>query len=260
MNKLSLLILSLAFILNACTTTKEVDVEYRTNPSLETDKLVKGKLDKNRKYQFESTTRDGVIISDSNIDSQALVLADAAKPEDLLAHKRRQDVLANNNKVSSEGVNDTQESQTEVASDTQESQTAAASDTQELQTEVASETQESEAYVPEIEQENNLIYYFTYDSINLDQKSVESLIVHAKKMQQEQYLKLRLEGHTDERGSRNYNLALGENRALAIRDIFTLYDVDDRIEIVSYGEEKPQAYKHNTKAWQKNRRVELIFY
>lgn len=105
-----------------------------------------------------------------------------------------------------------------------------------------------------------IIFYFDFDSINLSQQSIAGLIIYAKKMRQNPQLKLRLEGHADERGSRNYNLALGESRALAIRDVLALYSVEERIEVVSYGEEKPQDERHNEIAWQENRRVELIFY
>ncbi len=105
-----------------------------------------------------------------------------------------------------------------------------------------------------------LIFYFGYDSVNLDEKTIIAVTAHAQIMQKNKTLKLRLEGHTDERGSRSYNLALGENRALAIKDVMALYDVQDRIEVVSYGEEKPKNDQHNANAWKQNRRVELIFY
>lgn len=105
-----------------------------------------------------------------------------------------------------------------------------------------------------------IIFYFDYDSVNLSQEIINQLIVYAKKMQNNPVLKLRLEGHSDERGSRSYNLALGENRALAIKQVFALYAVESRVDAVSYGEENPIDDRHNESAWEKNRRVELIFY
>ena len=69
---------------------------------------------------------------------------------------------------------------------------------------------------------------------------------------------IRLEGHTDERGTREYNLALGERRANAVRDYMVANGVPSyRIETVSYGEENPVAYGSGESNWQQNRRVEL---
>jgi peptidoglycan-associated lipoprotein len=70
-------------------------------------------------------------------------------------------------------------------------------------------------------------------------------------MQNNPKIRLRLEGHADERGTREYNLALGENRALSVKQ---LLGFDNRIEVVSYGEEKLQSREHA-----KNRRVEFIY-
>ena len=69
-----------------------------------------------------------------------------------------------------------------------------------------------------------------------------------------------LEGNTDERGSREYNIALGERRANAVIDIFRLAGVKpQQIRVVSYGQEKPAAMGHNEESWRLNRRVELSF-
>ena len=70
---------------------------------------------------------------------------------------------------------------------------------------------------------------------------------------------IRLEGHTDERGTREYNLALGERRANSVRDYMVLNGIADyRIESISYGEERPIAYGSGEANWAKNRRVELV--
>jgi peptidoglycan-associated lipoprotein len=67
-----------------------------------------------------------------------------------------------------------------------------------------------------------------------------------------------LEGHTDERGTREYNLALGERRANAVRDYMVASGVPGyRIETISYGEENPVAYGSGESSWSKNRRVEI---
>jgi len=69
-----------------------------------------------------------------------------------------------------------------------------------------------------------------------------------------------LEGHADERGSREYNLALGERRAYAVKSQMTLLGAgDNQIKIVSYGEERPALEGHDDNAWSKNRRVELHY-
>jgi len=70
---------------------------------------------------------------------------------------------------------------------------------------------------------------------------------------------LRLEGHADERGTREYNLALGENRALAVKEVLGLYDLNSRVEVISFGEEIPLIQAHDESAWGKNRRVEFIY-
>ncbi len=106
----------------------------------------------------------------------------------------------------------------------------------------------------------NYIFYFDYDSYSLNEGSVADIVKHAKFMQNNENAKLRIEGYTDERGSRSYNLSLGENRALAVKYIMELYVTGDRISVVSYGEENPANSDHNETAWSKNRRVKLIYY
>ena len=73
-------------------------------------------------------------------------------------------------------------------------------------------------------------------------------------------LKVRLEGNTDERGTREYNLALGERRANAVKAYLVAQGVSpSQIEVVSYGEEKPVDPGHNEAAWAKNRRVQIVY-
>ena len=102
--------------------------------------------------------------------------------------------------------------------------------------------------------------YFSYDDTEIDEVSTRTIIEHANFMQDNPSVSLRLEGHADERGTREYNLALGENRALSVKEVLGLYNLDDRITVVSYGEESPVLYGSSEEAWKKNRRVEFSYY
>ncbi|MDC0492206.1 OmpA family protein [Candidatus Pseudothioglobus singularis] len=106
----------------------------------------------------------------------------------------------------------------------------------------------------------NFTLYFAYDDSEIDEISTRSIIQHANFMQENPSFNLRLEGHADERGTREYNLALGENRALSVKEVLGLYNLDDRIIVVSYGEEAPILTGSNEEAWEKNRRVEFSYY
>ena len=102
--------------------------------------------------------------------------------------------------------------------------------------------------------------YFAYDDTEIDEVATRIIIQHANFMQNNPSVNLRLEGHADERGTREYNLALGENRALSVKEVLGLYNLDDRIIVVSFGEEQPILTGSNEEAWEKNRRVELVYY
>ena len=102
--------------------------------------------------------------------------------------------------------------------------------------------------------------YFSYDDTEIDEVSTGTIIEHAKFMQNNPSLNLRLEGHADERGTREYNLALGEIRALSVKEVLSLYNLDVRILVVSYGEESPVLAGSNELAWEENRRVEFFYY
>jgi len=101
--------------------------------------------------------------------------------------------------------------------------------------------------------------YFTYDGFDIDEDSTKEIIKHANYMRDNPRARLRLEGHADERGTREYNLALGENRALSVQEVLGLYDLASRIDVVSYGEEKPISNIHDESGWKQNRRVEFIY-
>lgn len=100
-------------------------------------------------------------------------------------------------------------------------------------------------------------FYFDFDQSTLKPAARAALAVHAERLQEEP-TNIRLEGHADERGSREYNMALGERRANAVRDFLVLQGVDSNlIETVSYGEERPAVMGSYEGAWEQNRRVEL---
>ena len=102
--------------------------------------------------------------------------------------------------------------------------------------------------------------YFAFDSSAVDDESRAIVEAHAAHLAANRGIKVVLEGHADERGTREYNLALGERRAQAVERMFKVLGVSaDRIKTVSYGEEKPIALDHSESAWALNRRVEILY-
>lgn len=100
--------------------------------------------------------------------------------------------------------------------------------------------------------------YFDYDSFVLRDESRPVVEAHARMLMAERTRKLVVEGHTDERGSREYNLALGQKRADAVVRALVLLGVQEgQLEAVSFGEERPEVRGTNEAAWSKNRRAEL---
>ncbi len=103
------------------------------------------------------------------------------------------------------------------------------------------------------------VIYFDYDSYQVHEESLPLITSVAEALAASPERQLRLEGHADERGTREYNLALGERRAQSVRELILLHGVNsDQIDIVSYGEENPAVVGSNEESWQQNRRVELI--
>ncbi|MBD9414691.1 peptidoglycan-associated lipoprotein Pal [Pseudomonas sp. PDM16] len=100
-------------------------------------------------------------------------------------------------------------------------------------------------------------FYFEYDSSDLKPEAMRALDVHAKDLKGNG-ARVVLEGHTDERGTREYNMALGERRAKAVQRYLVLQGVSPaQLELVSYGEERPVATGSDESSWAQNRRVEL---
>ncbi|MET1078855.1 MAG: peptidoglycan-associated lipoprotein Pal [Pseudomonas sp.] len=100
-------------------------------------------------------------------------------------------------------------------------------------------------------------FYFEYDSADLKPEAMRALDVHAKDLKGNG-ARVVLEGHTDERGTREYNMALGERRAKAVQRYLVLQGVSPaQAELVSYGEERAIATGNDEQSWAQNRRVEL---
>jgi peptidoglycan-associated lipoprotein len=128
-------------------------------------------------------------------------------------------------------------------------------DAQMTQQEPVEEVVEEPMDEPEVEVATT--FYFGFDESTLRPDARAALTVHAERLLEEPR-SIRLEGHADERGSREYNMALGERRANAVRDFLVLQGVDrSLIETVSYGEERPSVMGSYEGAWEQNRRVEL---
>ena len=101
--------------------------------------------------------------------------------------------------------------------------------------------------------------YFGFDDHSLDTQAQANLDAVAQYMKDNSGVQVKLEGHCDERGSTEYNLALGQRRAQAVKDYLMQLDIDgNRLPTISYGEENPAVEGSNEAAWSQNRRVEFI--
>jgi peptidoglycan-associated lipoprotein len=104
------------------------------------------------------------------------------------------------------------------------------------------------------------VVYFDFDSSTVHDEDRAIIQAHANYLAQHPTVKVTLEGHTDERGSREYNIGLGERRANAVAEMMKLMGVSaQQINTVSYGEERPAALGHDESAWHLNRRVEIVY-
>jgi peptidoglycan-associated lipoprotein len=102
--------------------------------------------------------------------------------------------------------------------------------------------------------------YFEYDSFTVDDKYKAQLDAHAKYLAGNKSARITLQGNTDERGSREYNIALGQKRAEAVKRVLVLMGAQDVvIETVSFGKEKPRREGHDEASWAENRRVDIIY-
>ncbi len=101
--------------------------------------------------------------------------------------------------------------------------------------------------------------YFQYNSTEIDRRSQIIARAHARSLAERGGAKVTLEGHADERGTRDFNLALGERRSQAVANLMAASGSGSSYNSVSYGEERPADSAHNEGAWQKNRRVEISY-
>ena len=102
--------------------------------------------------------------------------------------------------------------------------------------------------------------FFDYDSNSVKDEYRNVVQAHSRYMGEKNDSKIRIEGNCDERGSREYNLALGQRRAESVKKMMTVLGVTDgRIETVSFGEEKPMAQGNDESAWSQNRRADIKY-
>jgi peptidoglycan-associated lipoprotein len=111
-----------------------------------------------------------------------------------------------------------------------------------------------------IMQSTNRVVYFDYDSFAIRPEFQSVIEAHAKFLKSDKVRKVVIEGHTDERGGREYNLALGQKRAETVRKALGLLGVSDtQLEAVSFGKEKPAITGSSDSAMEKNRRAEISY-
>jgi len=102
--------------------------------------------------------------------------------------------------------------------------------------------------------------YFEYDSFVISEQYKPIVEAHAKYLVANRSARVTLQGNTDERGSREYNIALGQKRADAVKRMLTLMGVQEiQIETISFGKEKPRREGHDEASWAENRRVDIIY-
>jgi len=104
------------------------------------------------------------------------------------------------------------------------------------------------------------VIYFDFDKSDIKSEFRPIIQAHASYLADHPRVRVKLEGHADERGTREYNIGLGERRANSVRAFLTLQGVSaSQIETVSYGEERPVAMCHDESCWHLNRRVEIVY-
>lgn len=106
---------------------------------------------------------------------------------------------------------------------------------------------------------NQRVIYFDYDSSRIRPESMGILDAHAKFLAANPGRNVRLEGHADERGSREYNIALSLDRAESVKRVLSVKGARGDMRAIPYGEEMPAVLGHTPAAWDKNRRVEIVY-
>jgi peptidoglycan-associated lipoprotein len=104
------------------------------------------------------------------------------------------------------------------------------------------------------------VFYFDLDSSQLSAEDRDIIAAHANYLSMNQNVSVVLEGHADERGTREYNIALGERRAKAVLQLLLVQGVSNaQAQVISFREERPVALDHDASAWRLNRRVEILY-
>ncbi|MFQ5936402.1 MAG: peptidoglycan-associated lipoprotein Pal [Acidiferrobacterales bacterium] len=110
------------------------------------------------------------------------------------------------------------------------------------------------------ERPDKMRVHFEFDSSAVDSEARRIIEAHAAYLAANPDIKITLEGHADERGTREYNLALGERRGNSVERMIRVLGIsDDRLNIISFGEERPLAMGHGESSWRLNRRVEFLY-
>jgi len=115
-------------------------------------------------------------------------------------------------------------------------------------------------YIPGTNQLLARTFYFAYDQSNLSQNDLAILEMHARVLADNPASRILIQGHCDERGTREYNLALGERRSDTVRRFLLSAGASAaQVETVSYGEERPEDPGHNEASWSRNRRAIVVY-
>ena len=146
------------------------------------------------------------------------------------------------------------------AGETVGAETGTGADTSGVTTVTAGEGSNSGALGPGGALGSQRVIYFDFDSSEIRGEYVDVIAAHGRFLAGNAAVRVRLEGHSDERGSREYNIGLGERRAQTVRRALALHGVQEsQIATVSYGEERPAAAGSDENAYSKNRRVEIVY-
>ena len=117
---------------------------------------------------------------------------------------------------------------------------------------------EGEEFADEFQDELAMVIYFDFDQSEIRPEDQATLERHANQLANDSRMSVRLEGHADERGSREYNIGLGERRSQAVRRVLLIQGASaNQISTVSFGEERPAAFGSDEQSYAQNRRVEL---
>ncbi|GAD79028.1 peptidoglycan-associated lipoprotein Pal [Vibrio ezurae] len=161
---------------------------------------------------------------------------------------------------SSDDATDASDAQQTTNQETQQATPAETTDTTVVSPMTDEQKLAEEREVAEKALRENTTLYFAYDNSAISSEYEEMLSAHAKFLSENPDVKVSIEGHADERGTPEYNIALGERRANAVSNYLQASGVQaDQISIVSYGEEKPLKLGQTEEAYAKNRRAVLVY-